>query len=294
MSSHVEPIAWDSTIATSLEGLRIRVGEDVQAAFPPIANALRTYGFALLQSLDRDDRSLDDRLRQLGSQLGTIVAQSPRGELIEDVRDMSDLDAEIDQRGYRSGGELVPHSDPPTLIVLHCVTAARSGGESYLVSVASIAQRLAAANPRAFAVLSETFPMWRVEGQSGRPAGPDHPPVPVLAVRYGKVSAMVYRPFIERAADALGKPLTAEQVSALDLFDTYTSDPSLTIRFMLAPGETLILHNRAVLHARTDYSDWPELHRRRHLKRLWIDAPELLPVDRAHEAGDIFRPTSEG
>ena len=287
------PIAWDSTIASSLDRLRIQIGEEIGTSVPRIANALRTYGFALLQSLDQDAASLDARLHQLGSQLGTIVAQSPRGELIEDVRDMSDIDTEIDQRGYRSGGELVPHSDPPTLIVLHCVVAARSGGESYLVNVASIAQRMVASDRSAFAVLCETFPMWRVDGQSGRVAGPDHPRVPVFAVRDGKVSAMVYRPFIERAADALGEPLTAQQIGALDLFDMYTSDPTLTVRFMLAPGETLILHNRAVLHARTNYSDWPELHRRRHLKRLWIDAPALLPVDPAHELGDIFRPINE-
>ena len=66
------------------------------------------------------------------------------------------------------------------------------------------------------------------------------------------------------------------------------ADPALALLFRLHPGDTLVLHNRAVLHARTDYVDWPELPRRRHLKRLWIDAPDLLPVDSVHELGDIF------
>ena len=201
---------------------------------------------------------------------------------------MSDLDREVDTRGYRSGGELVPHSDPPTLIALHCVVAARSGGESYLVNVASIVRRIEETDPISLDVLFNPFPVWLVDGQNGRPAGPDHQGLPVLAEHNDVVSCMVYRPFIEKAAEALSQPLLAAQIKALDLFDSCTSDPALSLRFMLEPNQTLVVHNRTVLHARTSYVDWPELNRRRHLKRLWIDAPTLLPVHTAHELGDIF------
>ena len=50
----------------------------------------------------------------------------------------------------------------------------------------------------------------------------------------------------------------------------------------------MVLHNRTVLHARTDYEDWPEPDRRRHLLRVWIDAPALLPVAHQHELGSLF------
>jgi Taurine catabolism dioxygenase TauD, TfdA family len=56
----------------------------------------------------------------------------------------------------------------------------------------------------------------------------------------------------------------------------------------MVSGENLVLHNRTVLHARTDYVDWPEMHRRRHLLRVWIDAPNALPVHPSHELGDFF------
>ena len=90
------------------------------------------------------------------------------------------------------------------------------------------------------------------------------------------------------SAAARGQPLDPDQVAALDLFDSCSHDPRLALRFGLAPGQTLLLHNRSVLHARTDYEDWPDPARRRHLLRIWIDAPELLPTNPLHEVGDAF------
>jgi hypothetical protein len=280
--------AWDASLADRLDEVRVDASGPVTGFSESLVSVVRAYGFAVLDGVGGADAGRTDRrLVELGNALGTIVPQSPRGELIEDVRDVSDIE-ERDDRGYRSGGELAPHSDPPTLIVLHCVTAARSGGESHLVSVGAICQRLAVEHPAALDELRESFPMWRVEGQADRPAGPTEASHPVLSERDGVTSCVLYRPFIERAAEALGSPLTASQVAALDAFDLHSSDTSLTLRFTLTEGQTLVLHNRSVLHARTDYVDWPELDRRRHLRRLWIDAPELFPVDPAHELGDIF------
>jgi alpha-ketoglutarate-dependent taurine dioxygenase len=107
--------------------------------------------------------------------------------------------------------------------------------------------------------------------------------------RHGDViSCVLYRPFVEKAAEALDEPLSADDVAAFDLFESCANDPGLSLRFRLEKGQTLLLHNRTVLHARTDYEDWPEMERRRHLLRAWIDAPELLPVAHEHELGDIF------
>lgn len=292
---HIEgrPVAWDASLKETLD----RVHIDGSGLLDDLAHAamqsLRRRGFALLDGLAApEDKQGSGRLEAFGQALGRIVPQSPRGELIEDVRDMSDREAS-DDRGYRSRGELAPHSDPPTLLVLHCVRSAKSGGESHLVSVAAICDALAGANPAALATLRGPFPRWRVEGQYGMSAGPDDVSCPVLTSRGGVPSCVLYRPFIEKAAEALGVALTPVQVSALDSFDRYSHDAGLALRFTLASGQTLVLHNRSVLHARTDYEDWPEFERRRHLKRLWIDAPEALPVDPRHELGDLFEQRSQ-
>ena len=282
------PVAWDASLGRGLDRVHIDGSRSLDDVAHATMRSLRRMGFALLDGLATpEDKQGSSRLEVFGQALGRIVPQSPRGELIEDVRDMSDREAS-DDRGYRSRGELAPHSDPPTLLVLHCVRAAKSGGESHLVSVAAICDALAAADPTALETLREPFPRWCVEGQYGMPAGPEGVFRPVLTSRGGVPSCLLYRPFIEKAAAALGAPLTSVQTSALDSSDRHSHDARLALRFTLAPGQTLVLHNRSVLHARTDYEDWPEFERRRHLKRLWIDAPEALPVDPRHELGDLF------
>ena len=50
---------------------------------------------------------------------------------------------------------------------------------------------------------------------------------------------------------------------------------------------------RSVLHARTDYEDYRDIWRRRHLLRMWIDAPNAFPVHPEHELGDLFLPPGE-
>ncbi len=283
---------WDASLAGRLGDATITAPLSAAANTEAIVTVKR-FGFAILQSEPTalTESAINRRRRELhefGSALGTPVFQSPRRELVEDVKDFSDVESG-DDRGYRSGGELKAHSDPPTLIVLHCVQPARSGGESSLVSVASIVARMAAADPALIDELMRPFPDWRIAGQDGAPeAGPAPRQRPVLALHGGTLSCVLYRPFIELAADALATPLRPEQTAALDLFEACSLNDNLTLRFVLQPGQTLVLHNRSVLHARTDYTDWPELDRRRHLLRMWIDAPESFPVHPEHELGDLF------
>jgi Taurine catabolism dioxygenase TauD, TfdA family len=259
-----------------------------------VIDVVRANGFAVIQSAATPLTSEAIALRayeleQFGRALGTPVIQSPRRELVEDVKDYSDRES-TDDRGYRSGGEMSPHSDPPTLIVLHCLQPAKHGGESSLVRVTDIVDRMKQADQSLVEALFQPLPDWRVAGQYGFADAAPGEPRPVLAIRDNVLSCVLYRPYIDRAAAALGTPLSAKQVKALDLFEACSMDDDLSIRFTLEPGHTVVIHNRSVLHARTDYVDWPEFDRRRHLLRMWIDAPEAFPVHPDHEFGDFFAP----
>ena len=57
-----------------------------------------------------------------------------------------------------------------------------------------------------------------------------------------------------------------------------TKQPELMLEFTLQPGEAYFINNYTILHARTafDDGDAPE-DARRHLLRLWLDAP-IRPV----------------
>ena len=40
--------------------------------------------------------------------------------------------------------------------------------------------------------------------------------------------------------------------------------------FALKPGDMYFINNRWILHNRTSFEDYPEMERRRHLVRLWL------------------------
>jgi len=203
-------------------------------------------------------------LQSLSSALGILLPQSPRQEFIEDIRDYSDID-EKDERGYRSAGPLSIHSDPPTLIALHCLQPAKQGGDSYLVNVKALHDAIEHSHPELLSVLYRGFPHWNVEGQKEGP-GPAKEKRPIFINTNGKISCVHYRPFVEKAAAALNEPLSQKQIAALDIFDDYANANHLALRF----------------------TDWPEPDKRRHLLRTWIDAPKLLPVHPQHELGNLF------
>ncbi len=292
-SKATELRAWDASFFQRLDDVTIRSPLTADIA-PSVLIIAQGFGFALLESEPTSltasaIRQRSDQLQAFGAALGVPLVQSPRCELVEDVKDYSDIEVG-DDRGYRSGGELSPHSDPPTLLVLHCVQPAKEGGESSLVSVASIVQRMMTRDLNLVRELFEPLPEWRVAGQYGIDVAGPGTPRPVLAKRDEIISCVLYRPYIEKGAEATGTKLSGPQIAALDMFEEYSKADDLTLRFVLKPGQTLVLHNRSVLHARTNFVDWPELDRRRHLLRMWIDAPDSFPVNRVHHLGDFFAP----
>jgi hypothetical protein len=55
------------------------------------------------------------------------------------------------------------------------------------------------------------------------------------------------------------------------------------------PGDMQFLHNHQILHSRTDFVDWPQPERKRHLLRLWL-APakaRALPESFAARYGSL-------
>ena len=81
---------------------------------------------------------------------------------------------------------------------------------------------------------------------------------------------------IKNAAAALGEPLTADEVAAVECFEELADKHAL--RFRLAPGDALFLSNNAMLHARTKFVDGSAPAERWHLMRLWHDAPGKRPA----------------
>ena len=109
------PQAWDAGLGAQLAELTIVEPLDPAVAADTV-DIIKEFGLAIVESpaSELTAEAIAQRAEQLlafGSALGVPVVQSPRRELVEDVKDYSDID-DHDDRGYRSGGELTPHSDP--------------------------------------------------------------------------------------------------------------------------------------------------------------------------------------
>ena len=293
MSTHTLTRArdWTSALQPELHHLWLDARpSDADTTARHIRSSLQEYGFALVRGFDADGNTreaVSGTLGPVAQRLGTVVPQNYQGSMLEDIRDFSDTEA-FDNRGYRSAGELSLHTDPPTLIVLYCLQPARSGGENQLVNMgaihAAMQQQRSDLLPHLYRGCRYWVPSETTAGE-GRASDWKRP---VLMLRDGQVSCVYYRPYIELAAKAANEPLTSAQTEALDCFDTLASTPRFQIRFTLAAGEAVVLHNRAVMHARSDYEDWPDARMRRHLLRWWIDAPDIRPTSPEHCLGNYF------
>ena len=68
------------------------------------------------------------------------------------------------------------------------------------------------------------------------------------------------------------------------MLDDLTNDPSLNMQMEFRRGDMQFLHNHQILHSRTDFEDWPEPERRRHLLRLWLSPKSARPLPESFAA----------
>ena len=54
------------------------------------------------------------------------------------------------------------------------------------------------------------------------------------------------------------------------------------------PGDIQLIQNHVILHDRTDYEDWPEPERKRHLLRLWLCPPNGRPLPPAFDQSNYL------
>ena len=80
---------------------------------------------------------------------------------------------------------------------------------------------------------------------------------------------------LQNGANEFGVPLTEKEVAALDYFDNCAR--ASAFQFRLEQGDALFMNNRTTLHARTKYRNGSDDARKRHLMRLWLDAPGMRP-----------------
>jgi alpha-ketoglutarate-dependent taurine dioxygenase len=235
--------------------------------------------FAVLDRLPLDGMERDEAIGLywlLSSLLARPVAQKLNGQMFYDVMDTgAKLKPGSGIRPTVTNVDLRFHNDnsynetPPDYVCLFCLHPARSGGISQVMSVATVHAALAKRHPELMARLYRPF--WydrHAEHQPGEPTtyaapiferGPD-----------GMVKARLALSEIHAGYALRGERPDNETAAALDAVQSVFDLPELHVELAFESGQIQYVNNRATGHARTEFVDFPEPERKRHLVRLWL------------------------
>lgn len=214
----------------------------------------------------------------LGLHIGQPMRQSELGDMIQHIIATSDLPYEDPRaKSSRVRDGLTYHSDSSDVVSLLCLRPAKTGGASSLVSSATLYNEVLRRRPDLAPLL---FEPWHNDWRKQDPDAPANTyETPMVSYVDGVFSAYIGAKMILSAQRYPEVPrLTEAQHELLVMIDEICEEPGIALHMDFRPGDMQWLLNYAALHNRTEFADYPEPQRQRHLLRLWLkrDAPRPL------------------
>lgn len=238
---------WDATL-----GARIPIGDFTavsrdQEALGEWLYGVRRFGFGKLTGGPVEDGALFKVADLFG-----YVRETNYGRHFEVRTEVNPSNLAYTGLGLQAHTDN-PYRDPvPTLQILYCLENSAEGGENMVVDGFRAAERLREENSRGFDLLTRYCARFEYAGSSG-------------------VCLQSRRPMIELAPDGelVGIRFNNRSAAAItdvpydDMADYYAAyrrlgeiidDTAMEVTFKLSPGESFIVDNTRVLHARKGYS----------------------------------------
>ena len=204
-----------------------------------------------------------------GLHLGRPGEQNPEGHLLGHVIDTgADRGGEV-VRLYKTAANIDYHCDAADVVGLLCLNKAKSGGQSRIVSSVSVFNELLKRRPELAARLFEPLQL-DIRDKEVNEAGSSLPIQPCCYAN-GELRTFYHADYfrsVVRHHDV--PPLTELEQDLLDTYEAIASEPGMYMDMDLQPGDIQLLSNHSILHARTEYEDFDDPAKRRHLLRLWL------------------------
>jgi hypothetical protein len=257
-----------------------------------LQNELREgIGFKLIRGLPVDQydaATFSTIFCGIGSHLGLARSQNAAGHLLGHVRDIGLDVANPSTRVYQTTARQHFHTDSCDVVGLLCLREAKEGGKSMLASSVTIYNEMSKRSPDLAEALFEPIARdRRGEIPIGQQA---FYAVPVFNWYKGYLTCFYHREYIDSAQRYEEAPkLKSKQIEALNLFDQIANEESVYLGMQFRPGDMQFVYNHNLLHDRTEFIDWPDPAKRRHLLRLWLALPadRPLPESFAQRYGSI-------
>ncbi|MEM9681764.1 MAG: TauD/TfdA family dioxygenase [Pseudomonadota bacterium] len=239
-------------------------------------------GFALLRGIRLPDYSRTEAhtiFWGLGQYLGRPIVQNPEGALLHEIEDLRNDYHGNNVRGHSTNARLRPHVDPCDIVGLFCIHPAMTGGTSTIASAPTIYNEILRNNPE---YLDPLFRGFRIDyaGKGPSAAADLCSPlrIPVFSEHDGAFTCYYNAKQIENGARKTGDGLSEIETEAVLRVEALALDPDLQFNMGFQTGDIQLLNNYTILHARTEYEDWPDPSRKRLLLRLWLNVPNGRPL----------------
>ncbi|TPI66003.1 gamma-butyrobetaine dioxygenase [Mesorhizobium sp. B3-1-3] len=236
--------------------------------------AVRSYGFAVMDGLPTESGALCKVADLFG-----YIRETNYGRWFEVRAEVNPNNLAYTNLGLQAHTDN-PYRDPvPTLQILACIENTVEGGESSVVDGFAVAAALQAENPDGFRLLSAYPARFEYAGSSGvrlqskRPMIELGPDGELICIRFNNrsLAPAVDVPFAEME----------KYYAAYRRFAELIEDPSFEVTFKLEAGESFIVDNTRVMHARKAFSG----SGKRWLQGCYADKDGLLSTLAAIEHG---------
>ena len=192
-----------------------------------------------------------------GQIFGRPLIQNEQGQKLIAVYDRDrhgSMDTGARYHQTREGGSL--HTDNVNLpelwnyLFLSCISPAFIGGESILVDGLKIHKILKTDFPEVLETLENNY-IWEMRGVADKLYE-----APIITYKDDKSPQFRHlRPYMESAHIKAEKPMTIDQLFAIDVLDALTNSTKNQERFTLEAGNICVTIDDQVLHGRTCFSD---------------------------------------
>jgi hypothetical protein len=237
-------------------------------------------GFALIHGLPVKNYSRQQAaiiFLGLSCHIGRPVSQNYNGHILGHVKDLGfDQRTDPTARAYHSRNELSFHSDSCNVVGLFCLHEAMKGGVSRITSAITIYNEMLKRRPELAAALAQPL---HHDRRGEVPEGKARTwTLPIFCFLDGYLSVNGGRTYILSAQRFPEVPrMTDHQLEGLDYYEELGAE--LTHLQEFNPGDLQFLNNHVIVHSRTEFEDWPEEERKRHLYRGWLEVDDIRPLD---------------
>ncbi len=238
---------WDSVLNDTVPVADFNEVKREQAKLETWLAAVKRYGFAKLTGGPIEDGALTKVADLFG-----YIRETNYGKWFEVRTEVNPVNLAYTGLGLQAHTDN-PYRDPvPTLQILYCLENSAKGGDSMVVDGFKIAQILKQEMPEGFDALANYCARFEYAGEAGvkltskRPMIELNPDGELIGIRFNNRSCA---PITDVPFDVM-----PTYYSAYRRFCELVDDEDMMVSFKLAPGESFIVDNTRVLHARKGYS----------------------------------------